>query len=194
VSTQKSVWTIPGLHERFMALAGARLSGQQIADILSKEIERNFTRCMVLGYAFRRGVKLAGLVQPALRRESPRREQVLEARRASRRQKARAKDQVKAQPAPVAAEAAETKEVFVSINPAFFGPRAVLALGPDTCRWPMGDPTAANFRFCCAPIGPRGKKARLPYCECHYSRAVLLRSTENTENICIGANTGDPHA
>lgn len=44
--------------------------------------------------------------------------------------------------------------------------KGVVDLEPDDCRWPIGDPRAADFHFC------NGKKVPgLPYCEHHARRA-----------------------
>lgn len=39
---------------------------------------------------------------------------------------------------------------------------AILALGPRSCRWPIGDPRVPGFRFCCAP-----RLVGSPYCAVH---------------------------
>jgi hypothetical protein len=43
---------------------------------------------------------------------------------------------------------------------------ALIALGPDCCKWPIGDVRAADFRFC-------GKKQLTegPYCPGHHTKA-----------------------
>lgn len=46
-------------------------------------------------------------------------------------------------------------------------PAAVSSLRSAQCRWPIGDPYASDFRFCCAPIGA----AAQPYCAEHRSLA-----------------------
>jgi len=44
---------------------------------------------------------------------------------------------------------------------------AILALGPASCRWPLGDPGHLGFRFCSA-VTEKG-----PYCADHYAQAHL---------------------
>lgn len=44
---------------------------------------------------------------------------------------------------------------------------AFLALEPQHCRWPYGEPREAGFRFC----GQR-KLSGLPYCEAHQKMAI----------------------
>ncbi len=42
------------------------------------------------------------------------------------------------------------------------GPRTVLALSARMCKWPIGDPTSKEFRFCGRKTDSCG-----PYCEAH---------------------------
>ena len=51
--------------------------------------------------------------------------------------------------------------------------RSLLELTDDTCRWPVGDPCAADFFFCGAPPLP-GK----PYCAAHCARAERVDEAE----------------
>jgi hypothetical protein len=41
-----------------------------------------------------------------------------------------------------------------------------IALTIDTCRWPFGDPVAADFHYCGEPPLMDG-----PYCEVHHSKS-----------------------
>jgi GcrA cell cycle regulator len=41
-----------------------------------------------------------------------------------------------------------------------------IALTIDTCRWPFGDPVAADFHYCGEPPLIDG-----PYCEVHHSKS-----------------------
>jgi len=47
----------------------------------------------------------------------------------------------------------------------------VLALTHASCRFPIGDPRHADFRFCCAP-----KVGVSPYCELHHGIAYAGRT------------------
>jgi len=47
----------------------------------------------------------------------------------------------------------------------------VLALTGTSCRFPIGDPRRADFRFCCAP-----KLGISPYCELHHVIAYAGRT------------------
>src|SRR5262249_20768325 len=44
---------------------------------------------------------------------------------------------------------------------------AILALGPASCRWPLGDPQRPDFCFCGHPVVAQ------PYCEQHRAGAYL---------------------
>jgi GcrA cell cycle regulator len=53
-------------------------------------------------------------------------------------------------------------------SPATEGPGLVAsmtALGPHTCKWPIGDPKAASFTFC-------GRLANGAYCPAHKAQAI----------------------
>jgi GcrA cell cycle regulator len=45
-------------------------------------------------------------------------------------------------------------------------PKRLLDLGPDDCRWPIGEPRSPDFHFCGKPHAP-GR----PYCEHHWEMA-----------------------
>jgi hypothetical protein len=47
----------------------------------------------------------------------------------------------------------------------------VVALSPEACRWPYGDPGRSDFCFCGRPV------ARRPYCERHRITAYAASST-----------------
>jgi GcrA cell cycle regulator len=47
----------------------------------------------------------------------------------------------------------------------------VLTLTNHICKWPIGDPTEQNFRFC-----GRKSKAASPYCDAHASQAYQPQS------------------
>lgn len=67
------------------------------------------------------------------------------------------------EPAPIAASKP-------AANPVRGAAQAVAALKNAQCRWPIGDPFAEDFRFCCAPVlttaGPQPKVRRF-YCAEH---------------------------
>lgn len=52
----------------------------------------------------------------------------------------------------------------------------ILALADyDACRFPTGDPRAADFRYCCAP-----KAGPSPYCREHHALAFISRADRKT--------------
>jgi hypothetical protein len=46
---------------------------------------------------------------------------------------------------------------------------AILAIGLDECRWPIGEPGSAEFRFCCSP------REQGAYCPRHAAAAKKRR-------------------
>lgn len=51
-------------------------------------------------------------------------------------------------------------------------PGNITDLSSQRCKWPIGDPAARDFAFCC-----RGVSATGPYCEAHATRARQRRRT-----------------
>lgn len=49
-----------------------------------------------------------------------------------------------------------------------FSDHPIMQLKESSCRWPIGDPMAAGFRFCC-----RQKAGPLPYCSEHAQMSYL---------------------
>ncbi|MDE4914297.1 GcrA family cell cycle regulator [Methylobacterium sp. 092160098-2] len=49
-----------------------------------------------------------------------------------------------------------------------FSGHPIMQLTESSCRWPIGDPMAAGFRFCCKP-----KAGPLPYCSEHAQMSYL---------------------
>ena len=49
-----------------------------------------------------------------------------------------------------------------------FSGHPIMQLKENSCRWPIGDPMAAGFRFCC-----RQKAGPLPYCSEHAQMSYL---------------------
>jgi GcrA cell cycle regulator len=72
------------------------------------------------------------------------------------------------QPLVVEAPAPQTvREVVVPISE----PATILELRESMCRWPVGDPTLPEFRFC----GARKLPGQGPYCACHFRIAYQSR-------------------
>ena len=61
-------------------------------------------------------------------------------------------------------------------------PVSVLDLTGSVCKWPIGDPSEANFRFC-----GRKSRANAPYCEAHarmaYQPAQNRKDRDRVRNI-----------
>ena len=55
------------------------------------------------------------------------------------------------------------------------GSATILALGDRSCKWPVGDPLSAEFRFCgnCASAG-------IPYCTEHAAMAYQPKRAKST--------------
>jgi GcrA cell cycle regulator len=61
-----------------------------------------------------------------------------------------------------------------AIPPEHHGAGAILALGPRSCRWPVGDARDPGFRFCAAPkAGPLSS-----YCPTHEVESLPERMRE----------------
>lgn len=128
------------------------------------------TRCTVIGKVYR--LNLSGRGAPS--KPQPRRSNVSRAIAAPGPKVAPPRP--KAPPRPPKAEKPDLK--LVASNPAPAAPApavidlppvahddtpgAVLSLKSRDCKWPIGDPQQAGFRFCCRP-----QFGELPYCEAH---------------------------
>jgi len=56
----------------------------------------------------------------------------------------------------------------------------VIALAPEACRWPCGDPGHPDFHFCGDPVAKR------PYCERHRALAYMTPRTGSGHSARIG--------
>ena len=82
-------------------------------------------------------------------------------------------------PAPEQSAAAPAEAVALT-DPGLTTAEKVVALAPDACRWPRGDPGHPDFRFCGSPVTER------PYCEHHHALAYAAPLTGSGQ----GARTG----
>src|SRR5262249_25047997 len=57
---------------------------------------------------------------------------------------------------------------------------AVVALTPETCHWPLGNPQDRDFHFCGDPV------VEPPYCQCHRALAYLAPRTGRGHGVRIG--------
>jgi GcrA cell cycle regulator len=69
-----------------------------------------------------------------------------------------------APPAPKAEPEPKPIALLPAFEPGLGSPAvaAIMALGPCSCRWPIGDPKAPGFRFCYAR-----RSGGSPYCDAH---------------------------
>jgi GcrA cell cycle regulator len=68
---------------------------------------------------------------------------------------------------------APNKEIVVAMSE----PVTILELRESMCRWPIGDPTAPEFRFC----GAKKLPGLGPYCSCHAGVAYLPQHERRRE-------------
>lgn len=156
-----SIWTEERV-EQLKALWSQGLSTQAIADALGEGITKN----SVIGKTHRLKLNVsADRPQRARAERSPRKSstpRLPRARLTAVRSTARMLDS--------AFNEADLANLPVEIPfelPATdkFGTAALLGLTETTCKWPIGDPRASDFRFCGHHIGNGA------YCEHHNSRA-----------------------
>lgn len=79
-------------------------------------------------------------------------------------------DAVSADPevAPSPQPSADVPEAKTDAAGDAFSDHPIMQLKESSCRWPIGDPMAAGFRFCC-----RQKAGPLPYCSEHAQMSYL---------------------
>jgi GcrA cell cycle regulator len=180
-TTAKSPWT----QER-VEYSTARWSEGASARQISRELGHGISRSAVLGLIYRLGI--ADLSPFGGRRGRRSNKKAAGAKKAGAKKTTRAKGARarKRSPAP------RPVWTYRRLLPAWVGDanpyvddpgidaaiphaqrRSLLELTDDTCRWPVGDPCAADFFFCGAPPLP-GK----PYCAAHCARAERVDEAE----------------
>jgi GcrA cell cycle regulator len=156
--------------EKLKSLWAEGLSASQIANALG-EVTRN----AVIGKIHRLG--LSGRVKGAIAPARPDRQRHEPEARPARA--ALAAPQPALRRALAIGNAVLKSEPEEDVAPVPVGEAAVIALhggvsfadlGPCMCRWPQGDPSDGNFRFCGRPAQP-GQ----PYCSEHAGRAFHNR-------------------
>jgi GcrA cell cycle regulator len=69
-------------------------------------------------------------------------------------------------------------------------PGTIMDLRETTCRWPLGDPSQPDFRFCCDPVD--GKT----YCAKHRALAYQPRESKNRSadrhSLYVASKEGRP--
>ncbi|MBM3489966.1 MAG: GcrA cell cycle regulator [Alphaproteobacteria bacterium] len=121
-------------------------SARQIADRLGEGCTRN----AVIGKANRLG--LSQPTRSSLTRRQKQRERQLQ------------REQIPVRPARLPDSSPPPQPVSPGAT--------ILALTTSTCRWPLGDPTSPDFRFC----GANAKPGQ-PYCEAHARMAYQPASS-----------------
>jgi GcrA cell cycle regulator len=164
-----SPWT-PELRERVARLWAEGLSATKIA-VLSGPA---FTRNSIIGFVHRQNLsgRITQSAMPRARkaRAIPAAPKTEAAKPAS---SARVKPPVAhiqaapvAQPEPVP-EPLPPPPVLPPIDPPKGAVSAILGLGKGMCKWPIGDPFAEDFHFCCQPW----RNDDGPYCAAHSKEA-----------------------
>jgi GcrA cell cycle regulator len=150
-----------------IALLERRWAEGLSAATIAKQLGAQVTRCAVLGKIHR-----LKLVQPEFKRRHPEKERAALRRPRRPRAPARSRAGVRGPSRLMAAFQALGLEALFGAPDAgpvhahadkAFGPGcSLLALDATTCRWPVGEPDAADFVFCgAAPF------RRYPYCVAH---------------------------
>lgn len=138
------------------------LSASQVAEKLGPE----FTKNAVIGKIHRLKIQNEGNRTPRPRAASPKPRTasrgVSRPRRAVARSTARSYDHVFA--SRLHHDPIPEIDFLLPDTDKFGSSIAVMALGAKSCKWPVGDPLAADFRFC-------GAHAPDVYCEHHQSVA-----------------------
>ncbi len=159
-------WTDERL-ELLKKLWGEGLSASQIA----AELGGGMTRNAVLGKSHRLGLvrnTSAGISPPRPRKESP-----------APGKPPAAEPPMRHAPKPVISTAGplpsgQPRAASLSVDgasPVREG-RTIMELREGMCRWPMGDPTRPEFRYCGAPT-----LAALPYCS-HHAQIAYVPTAE----------------
>jgi GcrA cell cycle regulator len=166
-------------NEERVALLERRWAEGLSASTIAKELGAQVTRCAVLGKIHR-----LKLVQPEFKRRHPEKERAVLRRPRAPRVAARSRGGVRgASRLMVAFQALGLDALFGEPDAGVvhahadkaFGPTCtLLELSAETCRWPIGDPDAADFVFCgAAPF------KRYPYCIAHCLIAYRPDSSES---------------
>jgi GcrA cell cycle regulator len=152
-------------NEERVALLKQRWAEGLSARTIAQELGAPLTRCAVLGKIHR-----LGLVQPEFKRRHPEKERAVLKRprppRVAPRLGVRGPSRLMAAfqalglDAPFGAP--DARVVHAHADKAFGPACGLLDLGAETCRWPVGEPDAADFVFCGA-----ARFQRYPYCLAH---------------------------
>lgn len=159
-------WDGAGRIELLEKLAGDGLSASWIARELQDAFGERVTKNAVIGKCRREGIALLW------RRSAPAEPKAVPSKPSApavRKPKERAPmvaEETKLEPAPILAAIIEAglhdsaESLHDSAPPAG---KTLMQLEPRDCRWPIGDPHAPDFHFCCA----RTTREGAPYCGYH---------------------------
>jgi GcrA cell cycle regulator len=173
-------WT-EGRIEMLRKLAAEGFSGSEIAKKM-----RGTTRSAVLGKALRSDIALSGA--EGRRRTAAARRAANEERDAKRREERRlakeAKQQIciKDMMRPVVPEAAPIVQLHAGVNSSAVA-RAVFGLMRHHCKFPVGETSSPDFRFCGEVRAAEG----VPYCLAHCKVAFQPRVLRDGANKREGA-------
>ena len=159
-----------------VALLRQRWAEGLSASTIAKELGPGVSRCAVLGKVHRLRLK-----QPDFKRRHPRKEKArrralrpaARSRRSSGRGPSRLMAAFRALGLDAAFGAPDTRTLHQHAGKAFGPACGLMDLTAATCRWPVGEPGAADFAFCgAAPF------KRYPYCVGHCLIAYRPESGE----------------
>jgi len=153
--------------ERIDLLQKLWLQGMS-ASRIAAELANGLTRNAVIGKVYRLGLsgrtKVGGATSPSPRPQQKAASRAPNPRPTSPMVQGNTALAIK----PVAFEAPAplpSRDVVVSMSE----PVTILELRESMCRWPIGDPTAAEFRYC----GARKTPGEGPYCS-HHARIAYV--------------------
>lgn len=174
----KSPWTRERI-EYLVARWSRGVSGRQI----SGELGRGISRSVVISLVHRLGT--AGLSPFGGGRSGRTAVRAQGARKPSAANRQVTTDRC-LPPAPVSGTKPNAADPGVDAEIPPSQRRSLQELTDDTCRWPVGDPRAADFFFCGAPPLPDK-----PYCAAHCARAELIDETEPPPFEAV-SSSGEP--
>lgn len=165
----RAPWTQDKLKQLHDLAAQGRSSGQ-----ITTALGRDFTRSMVVGMAWRRGIQLTGqkLKGGKVTRADMRKRIERQAKPAQKAGSDGRKARTRHGPVSLAKAGIETIAIDKALPPEPPAPPQLVALrdlGLNQCRFPFGDPRDATFGFC-------GKHADGDWCAEH--RAIVYTASK----------------
>ena len=159
------IW-VPEIQERLVALAGERLSSTQIAQALSQEFGRQFTRSAVIGRLYRCKIPLRGNSAAPKRLANAPKEKPAAVKRVANTFMIsvpnKAKPPAPSAPRRTSKEAAEYDAQGLGLP--------LLDVPRGCCKWPISPFEAVSHRFCALPV----EDGADIYCAAHRRRAKAI--------------------